>query len=205
MDRIGFLRDITGWNSHRRLLFVALELALGRNRMELVCERPAIVECGIGFGSTVVLHDFAVAYGWDLWSLDNDPEWLNRFWMLAGPRHHFIPPAHTQNIPEWQSMIGEALDRIRLGGGSPVFALVDQAPAEARSPAIDQLREAGLPLIVVHDTEPQSEHGYKMADAMGRFRFRRDDANTGTWTTLLSDTIDVSGLPLPAIPTLEVP
>lgn len=184
-DPMGLLARVDGWSSHRPVLFGAIDFLSERG------DEPVVFELGMGFGSTPQLHDWAMSTQSVLWSVEHDVEWVAKFGWLANQLHHIT---HLQDPEGWAGTVQHLVDNC-VGAG---VALVDQAPAGSRSPVIDVLRER-VPLVVVHDTEPTSEHGYRMHDAMQRYRFRRDFMRGNTGTALLSMTIDVSEIPIPQV------
>lgn len=205
-DHLGLLRAVDGWSSHRPALFAAIDWWMAYSGAPV-----SILECGSGFGSTPMLHDYVVANGGYLLTMEHDQAWFDKFCFLGSPRHGLHRPlveiaklAHDgvdAFVFAWRNAVeGALLNQKRIGPGVAFgVALVDHAPAEARAPVIDALR-GSVPLVVVHDTEPASEHGYRMAEAMSRYKHRRDFMHANTGTTLLSDTIDVAQIPVPEVP-----
>ena len=97
-----------------------------------------VIELGAGNYSTPILHEIAAAQGRPLTTVDNNPEWLNRFKV-------FESAGHTLTLlPSWDDFQPESYG----------LAFVDHAdpPGHPRWIQVEKLLPvAGV--IVIHDTE----------------------------------------------------
>ena len=97
-----------------------------------------VIELGAGNYSTPILHEIAAAQGRPLTTVDNNPEWLNRFKV-------FESAGHTLTLlPSWDDFQPESYG----------LAFVDHAdpPGHQRWIQVEKLLPvAGV--IVIHDTE----------------------------------------------------
>ena len=110
--------------------------------------RGPIAEFGCGNGSTPLLHGLAVELGVKLVTLDNNPEWLERFRpALESPRHEF------RLVDDW----AVELSRSEWDDGW-ALVFIDQDPFEARVLTVERFRRTAE-YIVVHDDDYFAEHG----------------------------------------------
>ena len=97
-----------------------------------------VIELGAGNYSTPILHEIAAAQGRHLTTVDNNPEWLNRFKVFEWERHTLTL------LPSWDDFRAEPCG----------LAFVDHAdpPGHPRWIQVEKLLPvAGV--IVIHDTE----------------------------------------------------
>ena len=97
-----------------------------------------VIELGAGNYSTPILHEIAAAQGRPLTTVDNNPEWLNRFKLFEWERHTLTL------LPSWDDFQAEPCG----------LAFVDHAdpPGHPRWIQVEKLLPvAGV--IVIHDTE----------------------------------------------------
>jgi len=134
----------------------------------------AILELGMGEGSTRALHSVAEEYGRIVHSYDHGLEWVSRYESLRSPNHEIAYVATWDDCPiesaEWS------------------VAFVDHAPAERRRIDIARLAHRAQ-VIVVHDTESPI-YGYD--EILASFAHRLDYRAVSPWTTLVSNFVDVS-------------
>lgn len=71
--------DACAWGSHLPALLGCLADTVG-----------PVLEIGIGHFSTPALHAFCVQADRRLVSVENNPEWMDKFVHLAGPQHQFV-------------------------------------------------------------------------------------------------------------------
>ena len=98
-----------------------------------------ILELGMGFGSTIMLHDLCCVTHRKLISMDHDPEWVGKFMNLKSNFHEI------SCVDDWD----KAYDQIN-GKFSIIF--VDNAPFEARSNAIRRFKN-NAEFIILHDCD----------------------------------------------------
>lgn len=101
-----------------------------------------VLEFGMGWHSTPIMHMLCGIQGRTLLSVDTDIEWFNKFTSYQAPWHKMT---NTGQVP-------------LLSGAHPMFdhhysiAFVDAAPAEIRQPVIERLKDIA-DYIIVHDSE----------------------------------------------------
>ena len=140
-----------------------------------------IVELGAGEGSTLPLHEVALATGRHVCTLESDRGWFERF-------EHLHAPSHTiTHVPAWTEM-----DQLTLQGAddqAPQYAIafVDHAPVQRRIVDIRWLAHRAK-IVVAHDTN--SEDYY--AQICDLFRYRTTYKRHLPWTSVFSNFIDVS-------------
>jgi hypothetical protein len=165
-----------GWNSHVPLLKAALSAVTG-----------PVIELGAGDGSTPLLHELCNGVR-PLVTMETSPEYLRRFERLsdygqAGDHYHaFVAVSDWSMAPIERWFEGK-----RWG-----VALVDHAPGERRIHDIRRLAPI-CDLIVIHDTEPgQARAGYGYDEIWSLFPHILHDTRLGTWTSVVSQTVDVT-------------
>lgn len=140
--------------------------------------RPGpVLEIGAGLYSTPLLHALCAATGRHLTTIDGDPNWIECFNSLRSRSHGLL------SVDAWDSAI-EVTDVV--ADWAVIF--IDHAPAERRVVEIDRLANR-CQLMVVHD----SEHPlYNYEPSFAKFKYRFDYKRLCPWTTILSNTVDVS-------------
>lgn len=167
MTKEKFLEGMSGWNSHLPLLYKALESTEGE-----------VIELGIGYGSTPQLHEYCHDAKRQLYSYDSNIEWYRKFEFLRKPGHSI---EYTQN---WL----EPVERHRYTIG---VMLSDESPGFMRKYNIAIFAQ-NVQIIVIHDTENKSDHGYLFSLIYPLFKYKRDYIFEGTAATAVSNFIDVS-------------
>lgn len=163
MTRDDFIGQTENWNSHRTLLWEALQLTSG-----------PVIELGMGKGSTLQLHNYCEEHERVLESYDNNKEYVDEFkWLETGGHRIF-------HAPDWDDV---SLDCDVL--------FVDHAPGERRKVDIERAAFKAQ-IIVAHDTEPNADHGYQMRAVLKTFKYIKEHETDGAWTTMVSNFIDVS-------------
>ena len=161
-------RSAPGYGTHVPLLAACL----------LQTEGP-VVELGCGWHSTPLLHSFCAAHRRPLVTADDDPDWLARFRHMRRRWHAFV------EVHDW--------DKSNLFAQRWSVVLVDHGQGHRRGYDTSRLADlAGL--IVCHDTQAP-EYGY--ADVLASFRHRFDDRGRWPWTTVVSNSDDLSWLRSP--------
>lgn len=168
MNRAHFVHDLSFWNSYLPLLWMALENTSGD-----------VVELGMGEGSTVKLHEYCKHNSRRLYSYETDLEYYRKFEKYRSDGHD-VEWVGTN----WQVMI----ERHR----QPIGVLFsDEAPGEMRKYNISMFCNLAQ-VIVVHDSEPGNDHGYKFSLVRPLFRYSKDFEYPGANATALSNFVDVS-------------
>lgn len=195
--------------THQRLLIASCMRTCG-----------PILELGVGWYSTPLLHEIAQAQRRIVITIDNNYDWLALFSNNLKSEHHIF-----HKVGCWDELIPYLIDRKGLLPFSVVF--VDQGQPCEREYAVKSL----LPwanLFVMHDTEEGFAYGYDRLlgytrypgsqvpkhcqdsgaiSPYGLFPYQYTDKSQKAWTTIASRKTDVGGwfkdLP-PVQPTKEI-
>jgi hypothetical protein len=137
-----------GNSSHRPLLLLALE--------ETRTSGQAVLEMGMGDGSTPYLHRYCAKEKRVLFSVDNNKDWVAKYKCLeeAYGMHRVV------HDPNWNI----------THDGNYSVVLIDHAPEERRHVDVERLAHRAQ-ILVLHDTEPESP-GYLYDRIWGLFRYR---------------------------------
>lgn len=164
--------------THQRLLVAAC-----------VRTKGDVLELGVGWYSTPLLHEIAVAQGRLLVTIDNNEHWLKPFKMLGQEHlHKLILAGWWGNAP---------LERTYWGGGRWSLVFLDQGQPIEREYAVHRLIQQ-TDVFVMHDTEEEFAYGYGRTLPMFKYKFT--DKSHRTWTTVASNTVDVTKWGLVNIP-----
>ncbi len=168
-----------------------------------------ILELGVGWYSTPLLHEVAATQNRRLYTIDNNPYWLAQFKDLEDD-HHFLWP-----VGWWGELLSILRPDVRFG-----LVFVDHGQPCEREYAARALMDH-VDVFVFHDTEEGFAYGYDRVlggrrypkdhpqrdVGLGLFRYQWTDRCQKAWTTVASNTIDVTGwfkeLP-PVEPSIEV-
>lgn len=126
-----------------------------------------VLELGCGEGSTPRLQEYCKENDLQLLSYDYDAGYAKQY---GG-----IHVSDWNNIP-WRKEYG--------------VVLVDESPGEHRKESIKLLHHAKI--LVVHDTEPAADHGYKMRDELKKYKYMIDYQTDGAWASAVSNFINVT-------------
>lgn len=160
--------DIVG--SHQRCLLAAA----------LRTEGP-ILELGVGWYSTPLLHEIATVQKRKLYTFDNQPYWLPSFKPLQCEHHDIICVGWW---PEMYDIIaGERFGLIFVDQGQPI-------EREYSVRHLLEVEEGKNAVYVMHDTEELHAYGYERTLPLFRYKVR-DECQTA-WTTIASNAIDVT-------------
>lgn len=140
-----------------------------------------ILELGMGWYSTPILHEIAAAQGRMLISADHNHEWILPFRSMASPTHVIHPVG-------WWGDFNPKEERFGL-----IF--VDHAPACRREDEIRRFLSRG-DVFVLHDTEEKFAYGYNRTIDM--FKYRCLDSIHEAQTMIVSNVVDVTKwIPVP--------
>jgi len=167
MTREQFIGSISHWDSHRPLLWEALQSTRGH-----------VIEFGMGHGSTQQLHDYCQDRSRQLFSYENNKEWLDKFTHLRSGGHYI------EFVDDWDNALQKHREMVGV-----MFA--DHAPGERRKYDIAMFCNLAQ-VVVAHDTEPGSDHGYRMSLAAPLFKYRKDFTDYPAHATAFSNFIDVT-------------
>ena len=126
-----------------------------------------VIELGAGNYSTPILHEIAAAQGRHLTTVDNNPDWLNRFKLFENDGHTL------ELLQSWNDFKPESCG----------LAFVDHAdpPSHPRWLQVQKLLPvAGV--IVIHDTE-DDQYGY--AKLMDQIEIIDEDRTFKTHTQVI--------------------
>lgn len=151
-----------------------------------------ILELGCGFYSTPLLHEIAEVQDRLLITIDNNIDWLAQFLSLESK-------CHKLKLVGWWGELYEHSEALDFS-----LCFVDQGQPCEREYAIRKLMDK-VRVFVMHDTEEQHAYGYGRTLPMFRYQFT--DRCQKAWTTIVSNSVDVTGwfkeLP-PCEPSVEV-
>lgn len=141
-----------------------------------------ILECGVGWYSTPILHSIAAAQGRDLLTVDNNSHWLKQFQGLnkAYDRHKFLL------VGWWGEFYYDMTIDFPSDGWDVIF--MDQGQPIEREYATRALINNGK-IFVFHDTEEGFAYGYDRILPM--FRYRWTDECQQSFTTIASNAVDI--------------
>lgn len=180
MEQSKFLENVTDWNNHLPLLWLALEET----------KTGDVMEYGCGDGSTRQLHEYCKDNNRNLYSFDTDEDWMNRFKDCKSDTHKF-----KRIINNWH--IAQDICR------NPSVILIDHAPGERRIVDIKNWSDHINGIIVIHDTQPPptaADYGYERIWHLFKYIVHLDagkneDPNitdNRTWASVVSNTHDVT-------------
>ena len=146
-----------------------------------------VFEMGCGDYSTPLLHAILSKQNRYLLSSDTDLKWLNLFKYLENDNHKFEYVKVYDN--DWDlNPKPEQWNTIGNQKWSVVF--IDHRPGERRREDIIRFKD-DAEIIVIHDTETPS---YQYESAISQFKYKYTYNIYKTYTTLVSNTIDVKTL-----------
>ena len=128
-----------------------------------------VVELGIGFGSTPILHE--LCRDRKLVSYENKPRFFAEFARYASPWHEM------KFVESW--------DKAELECPWSV-AFVDSWPGPSRPELIKRLRP-WADYLIIHDTEKRHDRYYHMKDLIRTFRYRVTYKAWEPYTSVVSD------------------
>lgn len=144
-----------------------------------------VLEMGCGDYSTPILHSICMSQNRELVSTDTSKSWITLFLDLKTSMHNFIYVSVYED--DWElnpkPFLWDDIGNDRHWG----VVFIDHRPGDRRK--IDILRMMDkADIIVVHDTETK---GYDYEPALNSFKYRYDYKRYTTYTTLVSNTVDV--------------
>lgn len=144
-----------------------------------------VFEMGCGDYSTPLLHSILTKQERNLLSCDTDLKWLNLFTYLTNDYHKFEYVKVYDN--DWDlNPKPSKWDEVGNKNWGVVF--IDHRPGERRKIDIERFSDKA-DVIVVHDTETK---GYDYESILNKFKYRFDYKIYKTYTTLVSNKVDVS-------------
>ena len=179
MTRDQFISNLSNWNSYLPMLWKALESTKGD-----------VIELGVGEGSTQKLHDYANSYKRSLFSYESSIEWYDRYKHLQNSTVYHSTTFVGNNwtiLHEHQAHLRMLSENTRKIG----VLFSDEAPGEIRKYNISMFCNIAQ-VIVAHDSEKESDHGYKFSLVEPLFKYVKRTEFNGTGTTAFSNFIDVT-------------
>lgn len=167
MIRTDCVNNLSHWNSYWPALWEALEATTG-----------PVLEFGMGDGSTQKLHDYCRFKGRSLFSYDFNAEWANKFIHLNDSNHRL------EYVQDWDNVVEKHRDQVGV-----LFS--DESPGERRKLNIAMFCNTAQ-IIVAHDTEPLSDHGYRVSLVTPLFKYHKTDKSFVAHATAFSNFIDVT-------------
>lgn len=137
-----------------------------------------VLEMGTGYFSTLVLRWLCEMSGRKLVSYEGNKKWYDRIMKKPKPFHEII------YCPNWDEA------KIERPWG---LAFIDHGPNNRRHVDIARLANYA-DVIVIHDTEPESDKGYHYSKIWDLFKYRYDFTKYLPWASAVSNSIDVTKL-----------
>ena len=162
-----FLHGIDNESNYRLLLYLALEETRGSTH--------SVLELGPSAGSTPYLHAYCETEGRPLVSMDEDIFMTAKWSHLRSVRHEVQCCAWSAAPIEKQAWS---------------VGLINHAPGDRRWADAMRLHPRSE-ILVLHNTEPAADHGYRFSQIWGEFKYRADVKTGGAWATAVSNTRDL--------------
>src|SRR3989304_370754 len=145
--------------------------------IERVPTKP-VLELGMGWNSTPILHWLCKDQGRYLMSVDTDPKWITNFEDYRSETHDIF--LHTR-----EESINTGMDKLRWG-----VVLIDGRPARHRHKFAIKFKYSA-DIVIIHDSEPEINKFYRYDRIWDHYRYRYDYKKFKPYTTVLSNKIDV--------------
>lgn len=152
------------WGSHIPALLKALELTKG-----------SVLELGMGISSTPLLHAVCEQQDRLLVSCENDQQFIDLFKKYNTVSHQI------RFVQDWTEVKPEPCSVV----------LIDHKPEERRAIEIQRFAYFAE-ILVIHDTEPEHEHLYNMANIINSFKSKLVFYKNKVHTTLVSNFYDLN-------------
>lgn len=130
-----------------------------------------VLEHGVGYYSTPLLHALCAGTERRIVSVNGDPLWFERFRNYARPWHEFRLAAMPEDAPD---LLDVEWGAVLIDG-----ACLERAPWLKALWAADRAR-----FIVVHDTEIPTSYDY--TPVLSKFSYRYDAKMRVPWTSVVS-------------------
>lgn len=132
-----------------------------------------VVELGMGFGSTPILHE--LCRDRQLVSYENQIRFYNDFRKFASPWHEI------KFIEKWE------MAEVDQHWG---LAFLDSWPGSSRAELLSRMRNHA-DYILIHDTEKKHDRYYHMKDTIRSFKYRATYKAWEPYTSIVSDRFEV--------------
>lgn len=137
-----------------------------------------VLEMGTGYFSTLVLRWLCEMSGRTLYSMESKKMWYDRAMKKSKPFHKVI---FCEN---WDKA------KIEREWG---LVFIDHGPNSRRHIDVARLAKYAQ-VIVMHDTEPEADRGYKYSKVFPLFKYKFDFKKYKPWTSAVSNFVDVKKL-----------
>ncbi len=154
------------WGSHLPLLIKIVPMTSG-----------SVLELGLGFFSTPVLHWLCFEKNRELVSYDDDHTFIKMFKQFPCDYHKILM------VDDW--------DKIQIEKPWDV-ALVDHQD-KRRKFEVKRLANYAK-YVIVHDTNPGADYWFKFSEVFPLYKYRRDYTQYRNNVTVLSNFVDLSNL-----------
>lgn len=142
-----------------------------------------VVELGMGWNSTPLLHWLCREKGVKLYSFETDTKWLENFIDFSVWNDHLIANEDLMDIEEMWSYY----DYI----GQLGLVLVDHRPARKRRSSARFFADKA-DFVLLHDSELADHPAYKYTPIYDNFKYRYEYRGVGKpYTMILSNKIDI--------------
>ena len=168
MTKDKFIGIISHWDNYKPLLYESLQNTDGD-----------VLELGMGDGSTAILHEYCKDTNRNLFSYDSDLNWYRKFEKFRSPTHA------VEYAEDWDTV------SIRHNKSNIGVILVDHAAGERRKYDVALFCNIAK-VIVCHDTEIQSDHGYRYSMIWPLFKYVKHYEASGASAAAVSNFIDVT-------------
>ena len=130
--------------------------------------KRSVLELGMGWGSTPLLHALCRLDGRGLYSYETDPAWMDTFRFLEGDFHRFRP------VKSWEGeTFSQEWDQPGVESRYSV-AFIDCAPGEIRRELALRLKDR-CEYIILHDALCDGVHGgggdYRYESILPQFKY----------------------------------
>lgn len=181
MTKDNFTLNLSHWNSYLPLLWMALENTSGD-----------VIELGMGDGSTEKLHSYCQLKQRNLYSYESSLDWYKKFDEFIVNNENWAIHEMVYVGNNWDALHEDQQRISKINPDRKIGVLFsDEAPGEMRKYNVSMFCNTAQ-VIVVHDSEPSNDHGYKFSLVAPLFKYRKDFEYPGANATAFSNFIDVS-------------
>ncbi len=167
-DPYGFLRCENGWANHLPLLLLALEATKNSPH--------PILQLGWHDDSTKPLHAYCLGEGRRSVLIDPDLKHIFHVRHLDCPHYEIKCSTYDESL----------FDREKWS-----VVIINNAPGERRKS--DALRlEGHAEIIILRDSEPASDYGYRYSEIWSLVKSRVDIKSSGAWASAISFSRDLT-------------
>lgn len=141
-----------------------------------------VVELGMGWNSTPLLHWMCKEKKIDIVSLETDPEWIKNFDSFKSKSHFIALVERDWNL----FVIDSFIPYNELG-----LVFIDHRPARKRRSSVKFFADKA-DFILLHDSELADNPAYKYTSIYGNFKYKYEYKSVGKpYTMILSNKYDI--------------